>query len=209
MFTGIIEEIGIIKTINKSSIIWNIQIQAQEVLKDIALGDSIAVDGVCLTTTKIAEHCFWADISPQTRECSHIGDVVLKQKVNLERALTLNKRIGGHLVTGHSDTVGKIKKIKKQGNSHIINISMPEHFNKYVAAKGSICVDGISLTVALCKLNSFTTSIIPHTMQTTTLKYKRAGQTVNLEFDIIAKYLENLLPGEQIINKEYLKARGF
>lgn len=215
MFTGIIEEIGVIKAIHKSSIIWNIQIEAREVITDLALGDSIAVDGVCLTITDTVKNGFRVDISKQTRENSHLEDMVINQKVNLERSLTLNKRLGGHLVTGHSDTVGIIKRIKNQGISQIIEITFPEHFHKYVTAKGSICVDGISLTVASCKSNSFTVSIIPHTLKSTTLQYKGTAQKVNLEFDIIAKYLESLFQDERSLSKEkglnleYLKARGF
>jgi riboflavin synthase len=215
MFTGIIEEIGVIKSIHKSSIIWNIQVEAREVIKDLASGDSIAVDGVCLTVTDTVKNGFRVDISEQTRENSHLGDIVTNQKVNLERALIINKRLCGHLVTGHSDTVAIIKRIKSQGISQKIEITFPEHFRKYVAAKGSICVDGISLTVASCKLNNFTVSIIPHTLKSTTLQYKGTAQKVNLEFDIIAKYLESLFQNERSFSKEkgldleYLKARGF
>ncbi|MEF3254924.1 MAG: riboflavin synthase [Deferribacterales bacterium] len=205
MFTGIIEEVGTVLYLRKYGENAEISIQCSEVLFGTNIGDSIAVDGVCLTVTRLLEDQFIADISYETLNRTTLGSFISNRKVNLERALTLQSRLGGHLVLGHVDTVGQILKLTKRGNSIELDIGGFETVDRYIAEKGSITIDGISLTVSYKEPSRFSVAVIPHTFEETSLKYKKPGDKVNLEVDIIARYLETLLKKDikdsNILNK--------
>lgn len=217
MFTGIIEEIGIVKSI-KSKVIT---IEANKIFDDLKLGDSVAVNGTCLTISSFSNKIFNADITTETLSRTNLGDLKSGFKVNLERALTLNGRLGGHIVSGHIDGVGFIKNISKSENDIILKIEVSANLMKYIIEKGSVAVDGISLTVAKVdnNKNSFSVAIIPHTLKETVLYYKKAGDKVNIENDIIGKYVEKLLTFNNYnneknnknsnINMEFLIKNGF
>jgi riboflavin synthase len=215
MFTGIVQEIGSVRVVHQTGTGWQLEINAQKSLEGLAAGDSISINGVCQTVIALHPAYFVADVSPETRRVSTLGSFKRGKKVNLEKALTLTTPLGGHLVQGHVDSIGRITSIREQGNASVFEISFAGEFRKYVAQKGSICVDGISLTVAECTQTTFKISVIPHTIKTTTLQFNRISDPVNIEFDIIAKYVETLArfgesgkhTGE--LNAVYLKQRGF
>ncbi|MBI5574212.1 MAG: riboflavin synthase [Elusimicrobia bacterium] len=207
MFTGIIEDLGTVKKINK------MQITVETKLDDIKIGDSVCVNGVCLTVvdylllvTRYSLLTF--DISEETFKKTNLGELKIGSVVNLERALKSDGRLGGHFVTGHIDGTGKILKIKKSGNSEIWQFSIPEILSKYIAEKGSVAIDGISLTIVEKKINSFSVAIIPHTLKNTTLGIKKVGDTVNIETDILAKYILQQKEKNKITS-ETLKKAGF
>lgn len=193
MFTGIIEELGTISYLNKKGNSAEIKIVCNIVTHETKIGDSIAVNGVCLTVVSLFKDGFAADVSYETLNKSSIGIVKPSGKVNLERALTLNTRLGGHIVSGHVDCEGKIKSIENRDNSYSLKIGYDAKIQKFIAEKGSIAVDGISLTVADIKKDYFEVAVIPHTFENTNMKYKRISDTVNLEVDIISRYLDKLL----------------
>lgn len=216
MFTGIIEEIGIVKSV-KSKVIT---IEANKIFEDLKLGDSVSVNGTCLTVAsfenKIFPKIFNADITLETLSRTNLGELKSGFKVNLERALTLNGRLGGHIVSGHIDGVGIIKNISKNCDDIKLTIEVSSNLMKYIIEKGSVAVDGISLTVAEVNKNNFSVAIIPHTLKETILYYKKTGDTVNIENDIIGKYVEKLLSFNNInndknsnINMEFLIKNGF
>ena len=215
MFTGIIEEMGIVKSIKNSAI----TIEADKIFDDLKLGDSVAVNGTCLTISSFSNKIFKADITLETLSRTNLGDLKSGFKVNLERALTLSKRLGGHIVSGHIDGVGIIKNISKNDRDIIIKIEVPASLMKYIIEKGSVAVDGISLTVAEVNKNIFSIAIIPHTFKETILYYKKEGDKVNIENDIIGKYVEKLLQFNNCdneknnknsnINMEFLIKNGF
>jgi riboflavin synthase, alpha subunit len=192
MFTGIIEEIGKVKMVQRGDI-TKIAIECEKVLDGTAIGDSIAVNGVCLTVTNVAKNLFMADIMNETLKSSNLGDLKIGSMVNLERALSISGRLNGHIVTGHVDTVGTIVNKNRIMNSNVFKIKIDERYSKYVVSKGSIAVDGISLTVVEASASYFTVSVIPHTELNTTLNFKRIGDSVNIEVDILSKYAEKLL----------------
>lgn len=196
MFTGIIEELGTISGITKKGYSAELKISCNIVTNDSNIGDSIAVNGVCLTVTEISENHFSADISYETLNRSSIGHIRTGSRVNLERALTLNTRLGGHMVSGHVDCIGKIKSIDKKDDSYNLRINYDNTVQRFIAEKGSIAVDGISLTVAKIKDDCFEVAVIPHTFDNTNLKYKKNLDPVNLEVDIISRYLDKLLKKE-------------
>ena len=196
MFTGIVEELGEVKNIQRRSKAIILTIKAEKVLEDIQLGDSIATNGVCLTVTDFNERQFEVDVTPETMRKSSLGNLSIKDEVNLERALKLSDRLGGHLVSGHIDGTGKISAKRQEDNAVLITITPKPELLKYIIAEGSITVDGISLTVAQLDDNSFTVSIIPHTNQITTLSHKKVGDIVNLETDMIGKYVERMMEFE-------------
>lgn len=208
MFTGIIEEIGTVRDLDGRSFL---KIQAEKILSDIHIGDSIAVNGVCLTVTDFSGNSFRADVMNETFERSSLGSLRRDSKVNLERAMIANGRFGGHIVSGHIDGTGIIKNIKNDGIAVWYKISASPEIMRYIAEKGSVAVDGISLTVAKVESDNFSVSIIPHTSQQTILSLKRLGDTVNLENDIIAKYVEKFLTSgrESVIDMNFLAERGF
>jgi len=186
-------------------------VSASLVLEGTAIGDSICVNGVCLTVVEMDGAAFSADVANETLKVTNLGDLSVGQKVNLERALRLSARIGGHLVTGHVDAVGRIREKKQEGNSWRIFIETPESALPYIIKKGSVAVDGISLTVADVEKTGFSIAMIPHTAKLTTLGSKSTGDSVNLETDIIGKYVEKLLAGrvEGDVSLELLKKSGF
>lgn len=211
MFTGIIEEIGSVKTLRREAGAARLTISASTVLGGTALGDSICVNGVCLTVVDMGKSEFSADVANETLKVTNLGELRIGQKVNLERALQLSARIGGHLVTGHVDAVGRIREKRQEGNSWRVFIDAPETAHRTIIKKGSVAVDGISLTVADVDKTGFSIAMIPHTAKVTTLGFKSAGDSVNLETDIIGKYVERLLSGrvEGGVNLELLKKMGF
>ena len=193
MFTGIVEEIGTIVNIKHGSKSEILTIKGPVVTSDSKLGDSIAVNGVCLTATTISGDTFTADVMAETMRRSSLGELKKGSKVNLERAMLANGRFGGHIVSGHIDGTGVIASFEKEDNAIWVTINADAGILKYIVEKGSIAMDGISLTVAYVDSKCFKVSIIPHTASETTLLSKQNGDTVNLENDIIGKYVDKLL----------------
>ncbi len=193
MFTGIIEEVGTIRSVKKGAQSAIITIEAKTVMEDIHLGDSIAMNGVCLTVTSFDKNSYSVDVMHETLRRTNLGDLRGGSAVNLERAMAANGRFGGHIVAGHCDGTGVITSMNKDDNAIWITISTDSQILKYIVEKGSITIDGISLTVASVDASSFAVSVIPHTGAHTTLLDKKPGATVNLETDMIGKYVEKLL----------------
>ncbi|MEW6572716.1 MAG: riboflavin synthase [Bacillota bacterium] len=211
MFTGIIEELGRIEGVTRQAISAGIQITADKVMENLRIGDSVAVNGVCLTVTALKDKVFTADVMAETLAKTNLGNLKTGDRVNLERALRLGDRIGGHLVTGHIDGVGRILRKTKQEIASVFTIQAPPDVARYLIRKGSVAVDGISLTVVEAGVDEFTVSIIPHTMALTTLGFKRPGDTVNLEADIIGKYIEKFFRASKPkgIDSSFLAEHGF
>ncbi|MDR2737051.1 MAG: riboflavin synthase [Gracilibacteraceae bacterium] len=195
MFTGIIEELGSVRALRKLPDSAMLTVTAAAVLEGSKIGDSIAVNGVCLTVTSVAPREFTADVMPETLRRTNLKDLRSNASVNLERALTLQTRCGGHFVSGHIDGVGVIHSIKPAGNAKIIEIAVPAAIAGMIIDRGSIAVDGISLTVVNAMPQSFTVSIIPHTLSQTTLDTKTTGSAVNLETDMLGKYVAQYIRG--------------
>jgi riboflavin synthase len=195
MFTGIIESLGTIKAIKSSGQGKHITIDADISFDQVKVGDSIAVDGACLTATVIQGNRFDVDVSPETVSKTTLGSIKIGDRVNLERALQLNARIDGHLVSGHIDGLGVVGQKKVSDNAILIDFTVPNHLLRYMIPKGSIAVDGISLTINKCSEKGFDVSIIPHTSKLTNIGLKKAGDKVNIETDMIGKYVENFTTG--------------
>ena len=218
MFTGIIEEIGKISRIERQRVSSRLTVEAKEILSDLKLGDSVAVNGVCLTAAEIGSSGFTADVMHETLERSSLGALRPGSQVNLERAMAAYGRFGGHIVSGHIDATGTIRRTWQDGNAVWYTIAAGPEVMRYVVEKGSIAVDGVSLTVAKREPDSFSISMIPHTAEKTILSQKGAGSVVNLETDIIGKYVEQLLrePAANTesadsggITEEFLLRNGF
>ena len=212
MFTGIVEEMGTVSEITRNGNNSYIRIQAEKVLSDVHIGDSIAVNGVCLTVTRHDGNIFQADVMNETLNRSSLGSLKRGSKVNLERAMSAEGRFGGHIVSGHIDGTGTITNIKNDGIAVWYTVSAKPEIMRYTVEKGSIAIDGISLTVARVSENSFSVSIIPHTAEKTVLSLKKIGDIVNLENDIIAKYVEKLVNIPQKkkgVTLELLAEKGF
>ena len=212
MFTGIIEETGIIKEFLKLSNGAEIEVECKTVLENTKLGDSICINGVCETVTGILSNSFKAKISDETLKVTTFDKIKKGDVVNLERALTLNSRLGGHIVSGHVDCVGKLVSIEKLTEFYNLEFEIPENMSKYVVYKGSITVNGISLTVANINKNLFQVAIIPHTFENTMLKCLKIGENVNIETDILGKYIEKMLSvrdNKSDISLEFLQENGF
>ena len=215
MFTGIIEEIGKVIRVQRTAGSSFIEIQAEKVLTDAHIGDSIAVNGVCLTVTDMTNDTFRADVMNETLSRSSLGSLVSGSMVNLERAMAANGRFGGHIVSGHIDGTGIITDVKNDGIAVWYTISAEDSLLRYIVEKGSIAIDGISLTVAKVTNSTFSVSIIPHTASETTLSMKKTGDIVNLENDIIGKYVERLIKTSEHhtrssnITMEFLAKNGF
>lgn len=210
MFTGIVEETGKIKQISRGSRSVTLEVEAEKVLKDTRVGDSIATNGVCLTVVSMTEGSFRADVMPETMRRTNLGNLKPGDRVNLERALCLNSRLGGHLVAGHVDGTGRIVGMERDDNAIWITVSAGPELLKYILEKGSIAVDGVSLTVADVDRAVFKVSVIPHTQAETTLISKRTGDIVNLENDMIVRYVEKLMGKEQKgLTLEKLMEEGF
>ena len=193
MFTGIIEEVGTVLEIRRSGDSAVLKIQAEKVLADVKIGDSIAVNGVCLTVTSWGTGFFTADVMHETLNRSSLGEKGRGSRVNLERAMRADGRFGGHIVAGHIDGTGIVKQIKKDANAIWYTITAKPGILRYIVEKGSIAIDGISLTVAAVGKEDFSVSVIPHTASCTTLSERKTGDVVNLENDCIGKYVERLL----------------
>ncbi|MFP4286731.1 MAG: riboflavin synthase [Candidatus Izemoplasmataceae bacterium] len=211
MFTGIIEETGTIKAIKKGPKSIALTVHASKVLNDTALGDSIATNGVCLTVTELTNDTFTVDVMFETLNRSTMHQLKIGSNVNLERALTLNTRLGGHMVSGHIDGVGTVKSIVKEDIAHIYTIETKESLTNYMIEKGSIALDGISLTLIEVSKNAFKVSIIPHTMQGTTWNQIKPGDLVNIEVDLIGKYVEKFVRNKESksLTYETLKQYGY
>jgi len=195
LFTGIIEEVGVIRGMSMSGHSGEISSKAGQVLEGTKIGDSIAVNGICLTVTSLRPDGFTADVMPETVSRSSLGGASAGDRVNLERAMAADGRFGGHIVSGHIDGTGTIREMKRDENAVWVRIEAGPQILRYIVEKGSITIDGISLTVAAVTEKDFSVSIIPHTGSETTLATRQAGDKVNLETDIIAKYTEKLLVG--------------
>lgn len=193
MFTGIIEEVGTVKTVQHSGNNSFIRIEASKVLEDVHIGDSIAVNGVCLTVTQFDSTTFQADVMNETLNRSSLGKLTNGSPVDLERAMAANGRFGGHIVSGHIDGTGTITDIRNDSIAVWYTVSAKPEIMRYIVEKGSVAIDGISLTVAEVTDNTFSVSIIPHTASQTVLGTKKIGDIVNLENDIIGKYVEKLI----------------
>ncbi len=216
MFTGIIAAVGTITALQPRSGDVRLRITAGKLdLSDVQLGDSIAVSGVCLTAVELPGDGFWADASRETMECTILGGAAPGMKVNLEKALTPTTRLGGHLVSGHVDGIGTVTEWRLDGRSWRLRIQAPDALARYIAAKGSICVDGVSLTVNRVDGAAFELNIVPHTLAETTLADFKTGRRVNLEVDLIARYLERLLLGDRaaqpggVLTEALLREHGF
>ena len=190
MFTGIIEGLGTVKSLTRAAGGVRMGIQVDFHVDKIPVGDSIAVSGACLTVVDFQNNIFKVDVAPETLSKTTLGHIKVGDRVNLERALRLSDRLGGHLVTGHVDGVGIVKAKQPIANAMLFTFGVPEDISRYIVQKGSVAVDGISLTVNTCKRNAFEVSIIPHTANITTLGFKIVGDPVNIETDMIGKYVE-------------------
>jgi riboflavin synthase len=201
MFTGIIEETGEIVAVADAGEFRTIRVRGNRIFDDLKIGSSIAVNGVCLTARSVEEAAFSAEMSRETLNRTSLGSLVPGTVVNLERPMRADSRFGGHIVQGHVDAVGRIRRFDREGDAWNLVVEYPASGSRYLVEKGSISVDGISLTVArLDAANNFSVAIIPHTFENTNLKTARAGQSVNLEYDVIAKYVENLIKPYEIRN---------
>lgn len=198
MFTGIVEEVGTIRAMTKGELV----IGASKVLQDVALGDSIAVNGICLTVTKFDAASFHVDVMPETMRRTSLALLQKGSHVNLERALTLSSRLGGHIVSGHIDGTGRILSFTEEGNAILLKISAEAGLLRYIIEKGSVALDGISLTVTEVTSQDFTVSLIPHTREVTILGERKAGDPINIENDVIGKYVERFLTVSQPENQE-------
>jgi riboflavin synthase len=193
MFTGIIEATGEIAGLKESDEFTTLQVKSGPILDGIRAGDSIAVNGVCLTVRTFGPEAFTADLSRETLERTSLGALRAGATVNLERPMRADGRFGGHIVQGHVDGVGKIRNFNRDGDNWNLQVEFPEGASRYIVHKGSIAIDGISLTVAALRIPVLDVAIIPHTFENTNLRHARAGDPVNLEFDVIAKYVERML----------------
>lgn len=211
MFTGIIEEIGEVRALRRGAKSFSLEVGARKVLEGTQVGDSIATNGVCLTVTRMGEGWFAADVVPETVERTALQSLRAGSRVNLERALTLASRLGGHLVAGHVDATGRIVSRREDDTALWLTVEAEPRILRYVVEKGSIAIDGVSLTVARADGHTFSVSLIPHTQGTTTLHERRAGDRVNLENDMIVKYVEKLMgkSPEGGLTLDFLRENGF
>ena len=216
MFSGIVEEMGAVQAIEKGLTGAKFSILASAILDDLQVGDSVSVSGACLTATTIEDQSFLVDVSEETLNCTNFGTIAIGTPLNLERAMKLNARMSGHLVTGHIDGIGILRAREQDGNAIYLTVEALEDIMRYCVPKGSITIDGISLTINSVTDHLFSVAIIPHTAKVTTIGLKQIGDSVNLESDLIGKYVERLLQGSgtlpasaaPIIDKDYLQKRG-
>ncbi len=208
MFTGIIEETGKLKNFRAGSL----EISCTKILDDIKIGDSISTNGICLTVTDFGKNFFAADVMPETLRRTSLSEINSGGIVNLERALKIGERFGGHIVSGHVDGTGKILSIIPEGNALLIEIAAEKILLRQIAAKGSVALDGISLTVVDAGETKFSVSMIPHTREVTNFKFKRVGSAVNIETDVLAKYIERLIVFKNSapeLTEDFLTTNGF
>lgn len=197
MFTGLVEETGKLVDKLKTGEGYQLKISAEKVTKDLEIGSSIAVNGCCLTVVNIENNNFSLDTIEETLKKTNLGELKTGDRINLERPLKAEARLGGHFVLGHIDTTGEVTDIKELSNSHFMTIKFPDDFKKYLIFVGSVAIDGVSMTVAQLEKNSFSVGIIPHTWQETIFSDKKIGSTVNLEFDVLGKYVETIMEGKE------------
>ena len=219
MFTGIIQEVGTLNFIKKTGSNFKLNITAAEVLKDLSQGESVAVNGVCLTVVELSNNSFTADVMPETLRSTNLQNLNKNMPLNLELPLKPTDLMSGHIVTGHIDGVGKISKIKSEANAHILDINIAGELEKYLVKKGSVAVNGVSLTIAELNKNNFKISLIPETWSETNLSSLKVEDKVNIEVDLIGKYIVKMLAGENNeevkhgdssnISREFLKKNGF
>lgn len=217
MFTGLIEEVGEVTSVTRKGNSAQITVNASKILKSTKIGDSISTNGVCLTVTEKTPNTFTVDVMPETMNRSNLKNFKYGSKVNLERALRVGDRLDGHMVSGHVDGLGKIANYRKEDNAVWITIEADKSLLKYIIEKGSIAIDGTSLTVAYVDDRSFKVSIIPHTGEATTLLDKKIGDEVNLECDMVVKYIEKFMKFEENkseesnsnLNEDFLRQNGF
>lgn len=219
MFTGIIEAIGSVKSLQQLQSEWRLAVNTASLdLRDVKLGDSIAVSGCCLTVVELTASGFSADVSNETMACTILGSLQEGSRVNLEKAMLAASRFGGHIVSGHVDGVGQLVGSKPDGQSVRLDFEVPDALAKYIADKGSICIDGTSLTVNEVRGVTFSINVIPHTQIETIIGEYVVGSKVNLEVDLVARYLERLMQGDSaanetgtsaVLNKEFLSEHGF
>ncbi len=216
MFTGIVEEMGVVKALEKSLAGARLILLAQTIMDDLATGASVSVNGACLTVVARSEQEFSVDLSPETLSVTTLGTLTAGMPVNLERAMKLNERIGGHLVAGHVDGVGTVRSRQPDGNAILLTIEAPLELMRYCVPKGSVTIDGISMTVNEVGDRTFRLAVVPHTAKVTTLGLMKEGDQVNLESDLIGKYVERLLQERghlppkptPTIDRDYLQKRG-
>lgn len=219
MFTGIIEAVGKIAELRQRDNEWRLTVESDVLdLSDVELGDSIAVSGACLTVVAFDEKSFQADVSNETMRLTNLGLLEKGSAVNLEKALLPTSRLGGHIVSGHVDGVGELESLEPDGRSWRLVFKAPDNLARYIATKGSICIDGTSLTVNTVEGARFTVNIIPHTQQETVIHHYQPGTRVNLEVDLVSRYLERLLLGDEAadprksspaLTREFLAQHGF
>ncbi len=208
MFTGIVESVGRIKRVLPYGAGKRLVIEATDILGDAGIGESVAINGVCLTVVNIENGLFEADVSQETLKRSNLGFLRQNDPVNIERALKVGDRLSGHIVLGHVDGMGRVVSVKREGEFFVFTISVASELEKYCVFKGSVAVDGISLTVAELMGGAFRVAVIPHTFFNTNLSYRKPGDFVNIETDIIGKYIERLMNRDKI-SFEMLKENGF
>lgn len=212
MFTGLVEDIGVVKAVQSDRDSMKITVQSVKIAEDVRLGDSIAVNGVCLTVTHFTDQQLTMDVMPETIKATNLQQLALGDSVNLERAMPANGRFGGHFVAGHVDGVGKILRIRPVANAVYMDIEMSEELTSFCIPKGSITIDGTSLTLFHVEANRVTISLIPHTYKETVLGMKRVGAIVNIETDLVGKYILQQLKKGQVtptITRDYLAQHGF
>jgi riboflavin synthase len=209
MFTGIVENVGIVKRITRRGEDVLLGISTSMGLGDVKVGDSVAVSGACLTVVEVADGSFSADVSAETLAKTTLRALKIGDSVNLEKALKLDAFLGGHFVLGHVDCVGTIREKRERSNSIVLGVEIGEDQGKYIVQKGSVAVDGISLTVNKYEKSRFYVNIIPHTVRETTLKLKKAGDQVNVETDILGKYVEKFVRSDRGIDTGFLSEHGF
>lgn len=209
MFTGLIEELGRVRGRARRGLFQQLEIEAERVLPGLQVGDSVNIDGVCQTVVAITESGFAVETVPETLARTTLGILGIGQAVNLERALRADQRLDGHLVLGHIDGIARIRRRTERDQEHRFEIEPPPALTRYIAAKGSVALDGISLTVAEVSGDAFTVAVIPHTFANTTLSHRRTGDSINLEVDVIARYVERLLGDKPQLSFENLRDMGY
>ena len=209
MFTGLIEELGKVKKIKKLGSGWQLAIEARLILEGLKVGDSIAVDGACLTVAEANSNFFWVDVSLETLESTYFKDLKAGHLVNLERALMVGDRLGGHFVLGHVDAVGKVKSFRREKDFAWLAIEFPPSIQKYLIKKGSVAVNGVSLTIASLANNIFQIALVPLTLRRTNLSFLKKGDRVNIETDVLGKYVENFVMRSSDNQNSETKKRNF
>ena len=216
MFTGLVEELGKVRAVARGAHSIRLSLGGEKILSDVKIGDSIAVDGACLTVVEFSSNNFTVDVMPETYDRTTLSSRKPGDSVNLERTLRVGDRLGGHMVSGHVDAVGTLVSVTPRDNANILRVQFPENLGLFVIPQGSVAVDGVSLTVVDCGNDWFEVSLIPHTWQVTVLSQKKAGDKVNVETDVLGKYIYRMLPetsrvhnATSVIGTDFLSKHGF